>query len=347
MLHPSGRSSRPALRQLARVLGLAASLTLATVLPAQAQTEQSQVTLAIQYGYAYLPVTLADKLGFFREQAKAAGQPDTQFEIKRISGSPAINDALISGNIDIGGYGMPGTLVAWQKTQKSLDIRALCALVAGDNALFVNDPSIKSLKDFKADQKIAVSSPTGQQALLLQMAAERTFGPGQAHRLDNLMVALPHPDATSSLLNKAGITGYIGPNPYSYLLAKDAKVTKLFDFSRELDLRMTSGVLTTTGKFVKRNPKLSAAVVAAIGQAQDFIKAEPRKAAELFLQSEPSSLSLDQVEEMLRGVSGEWSVQPIGVMTLATFMVGSGALKEAPQRWQQVFFDPVATGEGN
>lgn len=52
MLQPSGRPSRPALRQLAHVLGLAASLTLATVLPVQAQTEQSQVTLAIQYGYA-------------------------------------------------------------------------------------------------------------------------------------------------------------------------------------------------------------------------------------------------------------------------------------------------------
>lgn len=331
------------------LLSVGLGLFVSSVLPvsAIAQTEQDKVTFAIQYGYAYLPVTVADKLGLFKAQAAAHGQPDTTFEIKRISGSPAINDALISGNVDIGGYGLSGTLVAWDKTRKSLDVRALCALVAGDNGFFVNDPSINSLDDFKPTDKIAVSSPSGQQALLLQMASERRFGPGQIHRLDNLMVSLPHPDATSSLLNKTGITGYIGPNPYSYALAKDARVKKLFDFSTELNLQMTSGVLTSTGRFVKKNPELSAAVVAAISDANDYIRKEPRKAAEIFLASESSSLSVEQIEDMLRQVSGEWSVQPRGVMALADFMVRSGALKNAPSDWREVFFAPVSEGEGS
>ena len=89
------------LRSLSIALGLAAVC-------ATAQAEQDRVTLAIQYGYAYLPVTVADKLGMFRQQAKAHGHPDADFEIKRISGAPAINDALISGNVDIGGYGLSG-----------------------------------------------------------------------------------------------------------------------------------------------------------------------------------------------------------------------------------------------
>lgn len=334
------RRSRLPLKTLSLALGLTAVSTLA-------QAEQDRVTLAIQYGYAYLPVTVADKLGLFQEQAKAHGQSDVAFEIKRISGAPAINDALISGNVDIGGYGLSGTLIAWEKTRRSLDVRALCALVAGDNGLFVNDPAIKSLADFKADDKIAVSSPSGQQALLLQMAAERQFGADQIHRLDRLMVSLPHPDATSSLLNRAGIKAYIGPNPYSYQLAQDARVTKLFDFSSTLGMRMTSGVLTSTGRFVDKNPQLSAAVVAAIEEANAYIRKEPRKAAELFLASEPSSLSLDQVEDMLRQVSGEWSVQPSGVMVLADFMVRSGALKKAPDDWRAVFFAPVSAGEGS
>ncbi|SEI21989.1 ABC transporter substrate-binding protein [Pseudomonas asplenii] len=311
------------------------------------QAEQAKVTLAIQYGYAYLPVTVADKLGLFQRQAQAHGQPETTFEIKRISGAPAINDALISGNVDIGGYGLSGTLIAWEKTRKSLDVRALCGLVAGDNGFFVNDPAIRSLADFKPDDKIAVSSPSGQQALLLQMAAEREFGPDQIHRLDRLMVSLPHPDATSSLINKAGIKGYIGPNPYRYQLAQDPRVSKLYDFSSALNLRMTSGVLTSTGRFVKNNPQLSAAVVAAIDEANAYIRREPRKAAELFLSSEPSSLSVEQIEDMLRQVDGEWSVKPAGVMVLADFMVRSGALKKAPDDWREVFFAPVANGEGS
>ncbi|WP_426153157.1 ABC transporter substrate-binding protein [Pseudomonas sp. DC3000-4b1] len=326
----------------------ALSLTLALVaLSPVAKAEQSKVTLAIQYGYAYLPVTVADKLGLFQKQAAAHGEKDTTFEIKRISGAPAINDALISGNVDIGGYGLSGTLIAWEKTRKSLDVRALCALVAGDNGFFVNDASVKSLADLKPEDKIAVNSPSGQQALLLQMAAEREFGPGQSHRLDNLMVSLPHPDATASLVNKTGITGYIGPNPYSYQLARDSRVTKLYDFSKALDLRMTSGVLTTTGRFVKNNPQLSASVVAAIDEAQAYIRSQPRKAAELYLASESSSLSVDQIEDMLHQVESEWSVQPVGVMALATFMVRSGALKLTPPAWQDVFFAPVSNGEGS
>lgn len=343
-MHDTSWRPRAFPRLTFKALSLAVGLT---AISAAAHAEQARVTLAIQYGYAYLPVTVADKLGLFQQQAKAHGQAGTTFEIKRISGAPAINDALISGNVDIGGYGLSGTLIAWEKTRRSLDIRALCALVAGDNGFFVNDPAIKSLADFKDDDKIAVSSPSGQQALLLQMAAERQFGADQIHKFDKLMVSLPHPDATASLVNKAGIKGYIGPNPYSYQLTRDTRVSKLFDFSSALNLHMTSGVLTSTGRFVDKNPQLSAAVVAAIDEANAYIRQEPRKAAELFLASEPSSLSLDQVEDMLRQVSGEWSVQPSGVMALADFMVRSGALKKAPADWRAVFFAPVANGEGS
>ncbi|WP_019361041.1 hypothetical protein [Pseudomonas asplenii] len=68
-------------------------------------------------------------------------------------------------------------------------------------------------------------------------------------------------------------------------------------------------------------------MVAAIDEANAYIRREPRKAAELFLSSEPSSLSVEQIEDMLRQVDGEWSVKPAGVMVLADFMVRSGALK--------------------
>lgn len=329
------------------IAALGVSLAISCMASAQAQTEQSEVTLAVQYGYAYLPVTVADKLGFFTEAATARGQPETHFVIKRISGAASINDALISHSVDIGGYGLYGTLTAWQKTKGKLDIKALCALVAGDNGLYVNDPTIKTLADFKPGDKIAVTAPNSQQAVLLQMAAEQSFGEGNAHQLDSSMVALPHPDAMASLINKAGVKGYIGPNPYSYLLDHDERVHKLFDFSTQLNMRMTSGVLATTGKFVKQNPQLTEAVVAAIAKADEFIRENPQRAAELFLSSEPSKLTSEQTQDMLAKVRDEWGVQPSGVMNLAQFMVRTGALKEGPTDWRQVFFDPVAKGEGN
>ena len=50
---------------------------------------------------------IADKLGLFRKHAGATGL-DSGFALVRMSGATAINEALISGSIDIGTYGYLG-----------------------------------------------------------------------------------------------------------------------------------------------------------------------------------------------------------------------------------------------
>lgn len=71
---------------------------------------------------------------------------------------------------------------------------------------------------------------------------------------------------------------------------------------------MTSGLLATTGKFVEERQATALAVVAAIDVAGRDIKANPREVASIFLASEKSSLSPDQIEKMLAPVAeGEGS----------------------------------------
>jgi hypothetical protein len=104
-------------------------------------------------------------------------------------------------------------LIAAEKTRGSFDIRGLAALVAGDNGLYTSKPEIKSLADFKPTDRIAVTSTTGQQGLLLRMAAEKAFGEGQSRRMDTMMIQLPHPDATAGLVTGGTISGYAAPHP--------------------------------------------------------------------------------------------------------------------------------------
>jgi ABC-type nitrate/sulfonate/bicarbonate transport system substrate-binding protein len=304
------------------------------------------VTMAIQYGYAYLPVTVAEKLGLFAKQGAAARLPGLTVKIQKIGGAPAINDALISGSIDVGAYGMPGMLIAAEKTRGSIDIRGLAALVAGDNGLYTNKPEIKTLADFKPSDKIAVTSTTGQQGLLVRMAAAKAFGEDQSRRLDTNMIQLPHPDATSALLTGGTISAYAAPHPYSDIVEKSPNVRRLFFFSEYLGERVTSGLLASKRSFVEANPQAAKAIVAAIDEAGSYIKANPRKAAEIFLESEKSSLDLDETEKMLKSVSEEWGVQPKGVMRFGSFMAKAGLLKAPPTKWQDTFFAPVAAGEG-
>ncbi len=305
------------------------------------------VTIAIQYGYAYLPVVVAEKLGLFAKAAASAAVADRTFSIQKISGAPAINDALISGSVDIGAYGLPGMLIAAEKTRGSIDIRGLAGLVAGDNGLYTNDPAIRSLADFKPPDRIAVTATTGQQGLLIRMAAEKAFGAGQARRFDTMMVQLPHPDATAALLAGGTIAAYAAPHPYSDIVEKSPKVHRLFFFSDYLGEHVTSGLLATTGAFMKTQPAVAQSVVMAIGQADEFIKSHPRQAAEILLDSEKSSLSLDETEQMLRSVVDEWGIEPKGVASFGRFMAKSGLLRSAPNKWQDEFFSPVADGEGS
>ncbi|WP_171070435.1 ABC transporter substrate-binding protein [Methylobacterium terricola] len=332
-------------RRIAAPLLAAGLVALASASRAHA-ADTKPVTIAIQYGYAYLPVVVAEKLGFFERQLAAAGASGRTVAIQKISGAPAINDALISGTVDIGAYGLPGMLIAAEKTRGSLNVRGLAALVAGDNGLYVNRADITSMADFKPDDRIAVTSTTGQQGLLVRMAAEKAFGEGGARRFDRMMVQLPHPDATASLLAGGTIVGYAAPHPYSDIVEKSGKAHRLFYFSDYLGEKVTSGLLATTGAFMKTNEAAARGVVAAIAEAQDYIRKEPRKAAEIFLASEKSSLSLDEIEAVLKAASGEWGIQPQGVMRFATFMARNGLLKAAPAKWQDVFVGPVVDGSG-
>lgn len=66
-------SRRSVLVRSAAIVGAGPSALSAGSSVARAAEENKTVTIAIQYGYAYLPVTVAEKLGLFAKQAKAAG----------------------------------------------------------------------------------------------------------------------------------------------------------------------------------------------------------------------------------------------------------------------------------
>lgn len=306
--------------------------------------EDKPISIAIQYGYAYLPVVVADKKGYFAKALEAKGVK-AKVEIQKISGAPAINDALISGTVDIGAYGLPGMLIAAEKTKSSIKIRGLAALVAGDNGFYTNKPDVKDIKDLTSNDRIAVTSTTGQQGLLVRMAAQKAFG--DAKRLDTMMVQLPHPDATSALLSGGTISAYVAPHPYSDIVEANPKVHRLFYFSDYLGEKVTSGLLATTGKFMDERKDAALAIVAAIDEADTFIKNNPKEAADIFLANEKSSLSPEQIQKMLEAVKSEWGIQPKGVMTFANFMTENGLLKTRLQTWQTVFFAPVADGQGS
>lgn len=71
------------------------------------------------------------------------------------------------------------------------------------STLLTRNPDIKSIKDFKPSDRIAV--PTlrlSMQSTILGIALGKEYGPGSRAKLDDIQVQIGHPEATQALLDK-------------------------------------------------------------------------------------------------------------------------------------------------
>jgi NitT/TauT family transport system substrate-binding protein len=322
---------------------LIASCALLVAAPARA--EVNEVRVGIQYGLIYLPVVVAEAQGFFAEEAKKAGLPDLKITVQRFSGSPAITDAVLSGNIDVGAFGTPGLLIAWEKTKGHMDVEGLAALGANAFVLMTNKPEIKTIADFGDNDQIAVPATTSPQAVVMRMAAEKTFG--DYRRLDKLLVSMPHPDATAALLSGRVIAGYVATAPFIAVLRKSDKIHVVTTSKDILGEEMTGVALGAPKKFVDDNPTVAKVVIAAIEDGMAFMAKDPGKSAELYIQSENSKTPKDDIVGMLTDGSIVYSVAPAGLMRLASFMAKTGELKTVPNSWQDVFFPLLGARKGS
>lgn len=327
---------------------LLAILVAAASLGVSARAETDRVRIGLQYGFIYLPIEIARSEGFIEKRAQELGAGKVEVTLQRFSGTPAMNDALLSGNIDFGALGLPGLLIVWEKTRGKLAIKGLAGMPLNAFFLYTNQPAIKSLADFTEQDRIAVPAPNSGQGIMLEMAAEKLFGPGQYTRADRLMVSLPHPDATTALLAGGTIAGYFSVPPYSQILARDSRV-HLVTTSKEIlgGFEASGAGLGGSQRFVDANPLVSRAVLMGIDDAMRLWKDNPRRAAEIYLAAEPAKLTIDETIAILHDGSTVPQVAPQGVMTLAGFMAKRGMLKTPPQSWKDVFFPILHDRDGN
>src|SRR5262249_22268835 len=314
-----------------------------------ARSEVSDVRIGIQFGLIYLPITVADAQGYFSQEAKKAGLPEFKVTIQRFSGTPAINDALFSSSVDLGVLGTPGLLIAWDKTRGKQDLVGLAALGANPFILETNRPDLKSFTDLGEQDRVAVPATTSPQAIVMRMAAEKFFGPGQYTRIDPLLVSMPHPDATIALLaGKSVITAYMATPPFIAALRKSNKIHQVVTSKEILDGEEATGVvLSAFKKFFDANPATSKVIIAALEDAIEFIAKDPDKAADIYLKSEASNMPKTDVTGMLTDGSIMYSVAPTGIMKFARFMAKTGQIKNVPNAWQDVFFSALGNRNGS
>lgn len=166
-------------------------------LPALARSafgETTSVRLGKQYGLPYLPQMVMESQKLIEKHAAALGVPSLTVGWLTMGGPGALNDALLSGQLDVVNVAVPTLGTLWDKTQGTpVEVRGLCAVQSMPCLLVTRDAQAKSIADFTDPDRIAV--PTAKisgQAMVLQMAAAKLWGFANYEKLDPLTLTLPH-----------------------------------------------------------------------------------------------------------------------------------------------------------
>jgi NitT/TauT family transport system substrate-binding protein len=319
-------------------------ILLSCIAAASARAEVSEVRISYGYGVLYLPLMIADSERLLEKQTRAAGLGEVKATYRVLDGGNVINDAMLSGALDIASIGVPGFLTLWAKAKDNpaLEIRGLSGMSSSSMYLMTRNPAIKSLRDFTDRDRIAVPGiKTSLPAVLLHMAAAKEFGDANYSKLDPITVGLPHPEALTVMLSGKGeIDSHMASPPFSYVEAATPGLYRVFN-SVDVLGNITLDMTYTSRRFFDANPKLCAAFIAALNEANALIAKDRRKAAEIYLAVSKQKASVEEVVKMLADPNSKFSTVPDGTMKYAEFMARVGTIKARPTDWKELFFPPI------
>ena len=324
------------------ILCAAAFAAAAAAAPAGAQ-ELKELRVAKQFGISYLPLIVMEQKQLFEKHAKAAGLADTKVTWLQLVAGTAMNDALLSGNLDIATGGQGPFIVIWARTKGGLNVKGLSAMNSMPLYLNTINPAVKTLRDFTDKDRIALPAvKVSYQAVTLHMAAEQAFGAGKHDTLDKLTVSMSHPDGHNAMMSgKSEITAHFTSAPFMYQQLEDPRVKRVLSSYEVIGGPATFNLLWATSKFHDQSPKTYRAFMAALDEAMRLIDADKTAIAKLWIEAEKSKLSQAFIEKILRDPENVFTTTPQNVMKYAEFMHKNGAIKEKPAKWSDMFFPEI------
>ena len=223
------------------------------------------VRLAKQFGISYLPLTIMEENKLLEQHGKRLGL-DLATEWVKFTGGPPMNEAIVSGTLDFASGGVGPLLTIWGRTRNNIAVKGVSAINSMPLYLNTINPDVKTIRDFTEKDRIALPAvKVSIQAVTLQMAAEREFGPGQHGKLDHLTVSLSHPDGMAQMMSgRSEITAHFSSAPFQYQQLEDKRVRKVLDSYQVLGGPHTFNSVWTTTKFYNENRKIVQALMAAL-----------------------------------------------------------------------------------
>lgn len=313
------------------------SIAVGDVRPAAA--EAKEVTISRLRGFSFLPLMVMEDHRLVEQRARRAGLGDLKVSYVQVNAGVDGNTALLANTVQFVGAGLPPFLTMWDRTRDNLKVRAVRAIDTTPAYLVTRNPKVHSIADFKESDRINVLAPkSALPAILLEMAAAKTFGPKQYTALDQLTVGIPPSESTSMMIAGVGdITAdFLGP-PFVYEELSDPKIHLVLSSKDILGETATNTLLYTTEQFQRDNPEVVAAVTSALDDAIAIIREDRASAAQSFLKLAGAKYTA-QFQRMVDDPDIAFDREPHAIMKYAAFMHEIGTLKTAPESWRNLFF---------
>ena len=311
--------------------------------------EKAELTVSRQPGILYMPLHVIEKYKLIEKHAAKAGLSNPSVKWVNFANGGAQQDALVAGGVDVVNTGSGQLLLLWDRTRGG--VKGICATTAAVLNLISREPRIKSLSDFKEGDKIAVPTvKTSTQAMLLQMAAVKMFGPDKFSHFDSLTTQLGHPDAYVAMKNPTHeIRSHIAAPPFHYYELRD--VPDAHVVTNSVDIiggQSTQGQFFTTTKFAEANPKWIAAVFAAAEEAKAMVQADPEKTVEAYKEINNDKTETKTLVDLVKTPSmSDWNLYPQGTMKFAEHLNRIGTLKTMPKSFKDYYLPTVHGMPGN
>ena len=328
---------------------IAGAFALAAVTLANAAHAEGKLRIAEQFGVVYLLLNVAQDQKLIEKHGKQQGV-DIDVDWVKLSGGSAVNDALLSGSIDVAGAGVGPLLTIWDRTAGKQNVKGVASLGNFPYYLVSTNPKVKTIADFTAADRIALPAVTvSVQARLLQMAAAKQWGVAEFKKLDHLTQTLPHPDAAAAIIaGQTEINGHFGNPPFQdQELAGNPKAHIVLNSFDVQGGPSSATVLYATEKYVKENPKTYRAFIAALDEAAQWITKNPEAAADAYLRINKGSLDRALLLKVIKNPQVQFKVAPENTLGLAQFMFKAGAIKKQPASWRDYFFEHPALAKGS
>jgi NitT/TauT family transport system substrate-binding protein len=319
-------------------------VTALVALPALARpaaAELSSIRLGKQYGLPFLPQMVMEAHGLIERHAAALGINGLNVSWQTMGGPGALNDGLLSGQIQFVNVAAPSLATLWDKTLGSpIEVRAICTVQSMPYVLVTRNPNVRTIADFTDADRIAVPTvKISGQAVALQMAAASTWGIDKYDKLDAFTVTMGHPDAMQSLLSGQTINSHFAVAPFNYYELRNPGVHMVLKSYDTVGGKHTNGIQVTTKAFHDANPKICMAVRNAHEEANAYIRQNARQAAEIYLKlANDRKSSADDLVTMITDPDISYTTAPANLMKHVEFMHKVGRIKHMAKSWKDLFF---------